>query len=49
MTEIIVAFVTGVLGPIVYLFVEKKVQSNREKRRDKVKEHFFDSELFLLS
>ena len=43
MTEIIVAFVTGVLGPIVYLFVEKKVQLNREKRRDKVKEHFFDS------
>lgn len=43
MTEILVAFVTGVIGPVLYLFTEKYFQNKREKKRDKLKEHFFDT------
>jgi len=43
MTEIMVAFVTGVLGPVIYLFVEKYFHNRRERSRDKIKEHFYDT------
>jgi hypothetical protein len=43
MTEILVAFVTGVIGPVLYLFTEKYFQNKRERKRDKLKEHFFDN------
>ena len=43
MVEIIVAFITGILGPVIYLLVDKWWQLKKDKKRDKVKENFNDS------
>lgn len=36
--ELLGAFLTGVVGPILYLLIEKYLQKRKEKKQDKVKE-----------
>ena len=40
--ELIGAFLTGVVGPILYLIINKVIQSRADKKRDKVKEAIID-------
>ena len=37
--ELIGAFLTGVVGPVLYLLISKYLQKEKEKKRDKVKEN----------
>ena len=37
--ELLGAFLTGVVGPILYLLVSKYLQKEKDKKRDKVKEN----------
>ena len=48
--ELIAAFISGVIGPILYLLIEKYLSKHKEKKRDKVQENIgntclIDSEL----
>ncbi len=43
--ELLGAFLTGVVGPIMYLIVSKHLAKQKEKNRDKVKECLKDSTL----
>ena len=43
--ELLGAFLTGVVGPIMYLIVSKHLAKQKEKSRDKVKECLKDSTL----
>jgi len=43
--ELIGAFITGVIGPILYFFVNRFYQKRTEKLKDKVKESIQDSSL----
>ena len=43
--ELLGAFLTGVVGPIMYLIVSKHLAKHKEKSRDKVKECLKDSTL----
>ena len=43
--ELLGAFLTGVVGPIMYLIVSKQKKKKKEKSRDKVKECLKDSTL----
>ena len=40
--ELLGAFLTGVVGPILYLIINKVIQSRADKKRDKVKEAIID-------
>lgn len=44
-TEVIVAFITGVLGPVVLLFIKDKLEKRNKKKPDMVKETLKVSEL----
>ena len=37
--ELIAAFITGVVGPIMYLLISKHLQKQKDKYRDVVKEN----------
>lgn len=37
--ELLGAFLTGVVGPVLYLLISKYLQKEKEKKRDKVKEN----------
>ena len=43
--ELLGAFLTGVVGPILYLFVSKYLQKEKDKKRDKVKETIVNTAL----
>jgi len=43
--ELLGAFLTGVVGPILYLFVSKHLQREKDKKRDKVKETIVNTAL----
>ena len=43
--ELIAAFLTGVVGPIAYFFVNNHLAKQKDKGRDKVKETITDSNL----
>ena len=43
--ELLGAFLTGVVGPILYLVISKHLAKQSEKKRDKVKETIVDSTL----
>jgi hypothetical protein len=45
MMELIAAFLTGVVGPIAYFFVNNHLAKQKDKGRDKVKETITDSNL----
>ena len=36
--ELLGAFLTGVVGPILYLIISKQMASQKDKKRDKVRE-----------
>ena len=37
--ELLGAFLTGVVGPVLYLLISKYLQKEKDKKRDKVKEN----------
>ena len=41
--EILGAFLTGVVGPILYLLISKYLQKEKDKKRDKIKETVLDT------
>ena len=41
--EILGAFLTGVVGPILYLLISKYLQKEKDKKRDKIKETVIDT------
>ena len=43
--ELLGAFLTGVVGPILYLVISKHLAKQSEKKRDKIKETIVDSSL----
>lgn len=43
--ELIGAFLTGVVGPVLYLLVNKYVEKKKDKKRDKVKENIANTQL----
>ena len=43
--ELLGAFLTGVVGPILYLIVDKHIRQSKEKKRDKVKENIANTNL----
>ena len=43
--ELLGAFLTGVVGPILYLLVSKQLQKEKDKKRDKVKETIVNTAL----
>ena len=43
--ELIAAFLTGVVGPIAYFFVNNHLAKQKDKGRDKVKENIQDSSI----
>ena len=43
--ELLAAFLTGVVGPIMYLVISKHLAKQSEKKRDKIKETIVDSTL----
>ena len=43
--ELLGAFLTGVVGPILYLFVSRYLQKEKDKKRDKVKETIVNTAL----
>jgi len=43
--ELIGAFLTGVVGPLAYLIINKYVEKNKDKKRDKVKENIVNTNL----
>ena len=43
--ELLGAFLTGVVGPIMYLLISKYMQKEKDKKRDKVKENIANTSL----
>lgn len=43
--ELIGAFLTGVVGPLLYLLINKYVEKNKDKKRDKIKEGIANTHL----
>ena len=43
--ELLGAFLTGVVGPILYLLISKHLQREKDKKRDKVKETIVNTAL----
>ena len=43
--ELIGAFLTGVVGPILYLLISKHLQKNKEKKEDKLRESIVEGNL----
>ena len=43
--ELLGAFLTGVVGPLAYLIINKYVEKNKDKKRDKVKENIVNTTL----
>ena len=43
--ELLGAFLTGVVGPILYLIISKHLAKQQEKKRDKVKETIVNTAL----
>lgn len=43
--ELIAAFMTGVVGPVLYLLISKHLQKNKEKNEDKLRESIIEGNL----
>ena len=43
--ELIAAFMTGVVGPVLYLLISKHLQKNKEKKEDKLRESIIEGNL----
>ena len=43
--ELIAAFMTGVVGPILYLLISKHLQKNKDKKEDKLRESIVEGNL----
>lgn len=43
--ELIGAFLTGIVGPLLYLLINKYVEKKKDKKRDKVKENISNTHL----
>ena len=43
--ELIAAFMTGVVGPVLYLLISKHLQKNKEKNEDKLRESIMEGNL----
>ena len=43
--ELFGAFLTGVVGPILYLLISKHLQKNKEKKEDKLRESIVEGNL----
>lgn len=43
--ELLGAFLTGVVGPILYLFIDRKLKRQQEKKRDKIKENIINTSI----
>ena len=43
--ELIGAFLTGVVGPLLYLLINKYVEKKKDKKRDKIKENIANTNL----
>lgn len=43
--ELIAAFLTGVVGPLLYFLVNKHIEKKKDKKRDKVKENIANTNL----
>ena len=46
--ELLGAFLTGVVGPILYLVISKYLQNQKDKKRDKVKILYWEKNGFWL-
>ena len=38
-------FLTGVVGPILYLFIDRRLKCQQEKKRDKIKENIINTSI----
>ncbi len=43
--ELLGAFLTGVVGPILYLFIDRRLKRHQDKKRDKIKENIINTSI----